>query len=52
MQYILSSLQDLHTATHIHIPHSCSPPIQHFYFFIITKTTDIKNKNKNIQTKF
>jgi hypothetical protein len=23
------SPQDLHTATHIHIPHSGSPPIQH-----------------------
>jgi hypothetical protein len=31
-------LQDLRTATHIHIPHSGSPPIQHFYFFITTKT--------------
>jgi hypothetical protein len=40
----VKSLQDLHTATHIHIPHSGSPPIQHLYFFIITKTTDIKNK--------
>jgi hypothetical protein len=32
------------------IPHSGSPPIQHFYFFITTKTTDIKNKN--IQKNF
>jgi hypothetical protein len=46
---ITTSLQDLHTATHIHIPHSGSPPIQHFYFFIITKTTDIKNKNKTFK---
>jgi hypothetical protein len=46
----LSSLQGLHTATHIQITHSGSSPIQHFYFFIITKTTDIKNEN--IQTKF
>jgi hypothetical protein len=45
------SLQDLHTTTHIHITHSGSPPIQHFYFINITKTTDIKNKNKNIQTR-
>jgi hypothetical protein len=41
----LQGLEDLHTTTHIHIPHSGSPPIQHFYFFIIMKTTHIKNKN-------
>jgi hypothetical protein len=26
------SLQDLHTATHIHIPHSSSPPIQLLHY--------------------
>jgi hypothetical protein len=37
-QVPVSSLQDLHTAAHIHIPHSSSPPIEHFYFIITTKT--------------
>jgi hypothetical protein len=45
-----TSRQDLHT-THTHITHSGPPLIQQFYF-IITKTTDIKHKSKNIQTKF